>query len=539
MLATTLSTITLLSLPLGTIASSGFFDPRNFEEDLNLPAFHIVPYPYNWSNDPNGPMYDPVHDKYHLFYQYQTPRVWGHVVSDDLINWKQLPVAISNDNWYDAEGVYSGSATILGDEEQTPVLSISSSDNTEIFLAVPKNRTDPDLIEWVLPDSNPIFVTDARDPTEMMKTSDGSLRMLTGTSEGSEIWECDGCDGQLEKVLDKENWSKLGVAHEKAESESYWECPDLFLLPPSEDDDEGKDGEDRVFVSKYSPVGWTGDHYFTGTYDEATFQFTPFDVESKMYDSNTAFYASKTFLDNRDSNKPRRVLWGWMVMWGPWEHSEGGWTGIQGVPRVVEADPTGREVLNYPIPELDLLRIESSKVAVSNFEGDKAYNTLKGIDGKDFNGRFADVVMTFGGQGSGENCTVLFQFDGISTTDGVLAVSIPENTKTARVLSDSYIIEAFFDGGKSTLSQQKEITKAEQSRIAFSRECKFEKVEAWEMKPMEFLVAESSHIFFYVVACFVAAVITVFLLCVAKAKATNENSSTKVTKGKVYHLVTF
>jgi len=101
-------------------------DPRDFDMDLNMPSFHIVPYPFKWSNDPNGPMYDPVHDKYHLFMQYDTPRLWGHVVSDDLINWKQLPVAISNDTWYDAGGVYSGSATILNDEYRTPVLSVSS-----------------------------------------------------------------------------------------------------------------------------------------------------------------------------------------------------------------------------------------------------------------------------------------------------------------------------------------------------------------------------------------------------------------------------
>ena len=138
-----------------------------------VPGFHFLPFPFDWQNDPNGPLYDPVHDKYHLFYQYQTPRLWGHAVSDDLVNWTQLPVAVGTDNWYDAGGVFSGSGTVLDDEDQSVVLTISSSDNREIFVAVPKDRSDPYLEEWVLPDSNPIYNTTARDPTEIFQTTDG------------------------------------------------------------------------------------------------------------------------------------------------------------------------------------------------------------------------------------------------------------------------------------------------------------------------------------------------------------------------------
>lgn len=31
---------------------------------------------------------------YHLFYQYSTPREWGHAVSEDLIHWRHLPIAL-------------------------------------------------------------------------------------------------------------------------------------------------------------------------------------------------------------------------------------------------------------------------------------------------------------------------------------------------------------------------------------------------------------------------------------------------------------
>ena len=61
-------------------SSSPSKDPRNFTADPWLPGFHFVPFPFGWQNDPNGPMWDPVHELYHLFYQYQTPRQWGHAV---------------------------------------------------------------------------------------------------------------------------------------------------------------------------------------------------------------------------------------------------------------------------------------------------------------------------------------------------------------------------------------------------------------------------------------------------------------------------
>ena len=55
--------------------------------DPYLPAFHFTPSPQNWMNDPNGPFYDPFYDKYHFFFQYKTPRTWGHAISDDLLTW--------------------------------------------------------------------------------------------------------------------------------------------------------------------------------------------------------------------------------------------------------------------------------------------------------------------------------------------------------------------------------------------------------------------------------------------------------------------
>ena len=71
------------------------------------PLFHISA-PAGWINDPNG--FSVYNGKIHLFYQYYPylrewgPMHWGHQVSDDLIRWEQLPVAIAPHTIYDAEG---------------------------------------------------------------------------------------------------------------------------------------------------------------------------------------------------------------------------------------------------------------------------------------------------------------------------------------------------------------------------------------------------------------------------------------------------
>ena len=80
---------------------------------MKEPAFHITGET-GWINDPNGLIY--YNGQYHAFYQhypYDTkwgPMHWGHVVSDDLTNWKYLPIALAPGDDCDKNGCFSGTA---------------------------------------------------------------------------------------------------------------------------------------------------------------------------------------------------------------------------------------------------------------------------------------------------------------------------------------------------------------------------------------------------------------------------------------------
>ena len=73
--------------------------------------------PCGWINDPNGLIY--YKGKYHFFYQFNpysgfwSQMHWGHAVSDDLLHWEHLPVALAPSEIYDDHpqgGCFSGSA---------------------------------------------------------------------------------------------------------------------------------------------------------------------------------------------------------------------------------------------------------------------------------------------------------------------------------------------------------------------------------------------------------------------------------------------
>ncbi|MCX6997372.1 MAG: glycoside hydrolase family 32 protein [Kiritimatiellaeota bacterium] len=86
------------------------------------PQFHFTPM-RGELNDPNGLVC--ANGQYHLFFQHtpvDSPKSWGHAVSDDLLHWKEMPIAIRARSNTTA---YSGSAIVDRDN----VTGLKSGDN--------------------------------------------------------------------------------------------------------------------------------------------------------------------------------------------------------------------------------------------------------------------------------------------------------------------------------------------------------------------------------------------------------------------------
>lgn len=220
------------------------------EETLNdplRPGFHFLPES-NWMNDPNGPFYDQSTGIFHLFYQYLTPRVWGHAISTNLVDWQILPIALNyTSEWYTqvpgAEpGVYSGSATQIsvdaqggasfptgtnststggGSGNNTVWLSVSIPTNDMMLFATPSvpSTADPTMVNWTWDASNPVIYS-----TEADQADGPTATVAQPGRDPTELWPCgnnpqDGLDNSNSSSSTGTRWC-MGYATQLSEG-----CP--------------------------------------------------------------------------------------------------------------------------------------------------------------------------------------------------------------------------------------------------------------------------------------------------------------------------
>ncbi|KAK7284845.1 hypothetical protein RJT34_19598 [Clitoria ternatea] len=366
--------------------------------EVHRTAYHFQP-PKNWIN---GPMY--YNGWYHFFYQYNPKGsvwgniVWAHSVSKDLINWKGLEPAIYPSKPFDKFGCWSGSATII--PGKGPVIlytGIVDGNNTQVqCYAIPKDPTDPFLREWVKPDKiNPVVVAGKdingsafRDPTTAWwNPKDRHWRMLVGGRRE------DRGMAHLYRSKDFIKWVRAKHPIHSKGTTGMWECPDFYPVLI-----EGKDGLDTSIEGNHvkhvlkNSLDITRFEYYTlGTYFTNKDSYVPdknsVDGWSGLRYDYGNFYASKSFFD---PSKNRRVLWGWANESDSKEDDvRKGWAGIQAIPRTVWLDPTGRQLVQWPVEELNNLR--QKEVQMKNHKLAKGDSVkVEGITAAQ-----ADVEVTF------------------------------------------------------------------------------------------------------------------------------------------------
>nr|APM87558.1 1-FFT [Taraxacum brevicorniculatum] len=329
-------------------------------------AYHFQPAK-NFIYDPNGPLFHM--GWYHLFYQYNPyapiwgNMSWGHAVSKDMIHWFELPVAMVPTEWYDIEGVLSGSTTALPNGQIFALYTGNAKDFSQLQCkAVPLNASDPLLVDWVKYEDNPILYIppgigpkDYRDPSTVWTGPDGKHRMIMGTKQNG--------TGMVHvyHTTDFINYVLLDEPLHSVPNTDMWECVDFY--PVSTINDSALDiaayGSDIKHVIKESWEGHGMDLYSIGTYDAYKDKWTPdnpeLDVGIGLRVDYGRLFASKSLYDPL---KKRRVTWGYVgESDSPDQDINRGWATIYNVGRTVVLDrKTGTHLLHWPVEEIESLR---------------------------------------------------------------------------------------------------------------------------------------------------------------------------------------
>ncbi len=391
------------------MSSQTLREARKYEEALakliskeDRPGFHLSPR-VGWMNDPNGFSY--YNGKYHMFYQYYPyeaawgPMHWGHAVSDDLLHWEHLTCALAPDEFYDKDGVFSGSAIGLPDGRQlliyTGVMK-RTVENGHLKEFQTQCLAMGDGVDYEKYANNPVLGTDAipangnvehfRDP-KIWQKKDGSYRLLVANLKDDGF-------GQLLLFKSKNalNWEFEKVFAENDGSYGLmWECPDFFEL----------DGQGVIFVSPQDmlPEGFefhngNGNVCLIGDYDDATDTFVT--KSAQAVDYGIDFYAHQSIL----TPDGRRVMIGWMQNWDTSGAHDRNlpWFGQMTVPRELEIK-NGRLYQN-PIRELESMRKDKVEHLNTVIKGDESVLDTEGhnpssrvyLDG--IEGRQIDMTIT-------------------------------------------------------------------------------------------------------------------------------------------------
>lgn len=307
-----------------------------------------------WINDPNGLIY--FKDKYHFFYQYNPydsywgAMHWGHAVSDDMLQWDYLPIALAPSEHYDNHkegGCFSGSA--IEHEGKMYLFYTGTTNYGDGFVQSQCMAYSEDGINFEKYEYNPVVPNppkgydnaNFRDP-KVWKHGE-MFYMVCGSKKNN--LAC----ALLYRSEDLKKWEFFNVlAESRGEFGYMWECPDFYEIGDK-------------YVLMFSPMG-TQERtsvYLVGDMNYDTGKFTYHTIGNIDYGFD--YYAPQSFTDN----KGRRIIvgwanaWDWMPWWKDWGPSfKEGWCGFFNLPREVVLCPDN--TLKFvPIEELKTIRKDS------------------------------------------------------------------------------------------------------------------------------------------------------------------------------------
>lgn len=333
-------------------------------EDLK---YHICA-PYGLINDPNGLIY--FKEKYHVFFQWNQKGVvhknksWGHVVSTDMTHWEQLPPALEPIDWFDKDGVYSGSAIVYNDELYL-FYTGNVKDEQGNRLTYQCLATSSDGIHFikhgVLFEYPKGYTAHVRDPKVWFDYESGKWHMVLGAQLENETG-----DTILYTSSNLKDWEFVGSILQFDKPLGYmWECPDIAFLK----DENGNNRDVFIFSPQgLQPKGYEYHNIHQTCYVLGEFNAGKFIPRHDMVelDRGFEFYAPQTFIAPDD----RVIQYGWMGMMEVEKEEtmptiQDGWIHHLSVPRVLRVKD--EQVYQYPVEELEKLRGDKQSVVVNGY----------------------------------------------------------------------------------------------------------------------------------------------------------------------------
>lgn len=328
---------------------------RNQVKRKFRPNYHIT-VPIGWLNDPAGFTY--FNGQYHLFYQFYPynsawgPMHWGHVVSENLVDWMYYPVALIPTEYYESSGCLSGCAIthsgylILfytgnshSDNSTKQTQNIAISSDGVIFQKYLNNPVIKDLPDNIWKFRHP-KVWQHNCTWYMIvgsSTPDHRGRIILYTSDDLYSWKLSGT-----------------IVESQGDMGYMWENPDIVELEGHHVllfSAHGIQSEFYQFRNLYQ----TG--YIVGTFNYTTKSLEDMEVSTATFnelDHGHDFYAAQSF----KSPDGRVLMVAWLGMWeSEFTESEDGWAGMMTLIRELKLSREAK-LLMTPVRETIELRAE-------------------------------------------------------------------------------------------------------------------------------------------------------------------------------------
>lgn len=401
------------------------------------PQYHFTTR-RGWINDPNGLIF--YKGKYHMFYQHNPVERdwenmhWGHAVSDDMLHWKELPLALHPDG---LGTIFSGSAVI--DYDNTA--GFNGKDGEPAFVAFFTSAREfqrqsmayslDDGLTFTKYSGNPVIDShekwqsgDTRDPKVFWYAPGKHWVMVLNERSGHSIYNS----------TNLKDWTY------KSHIDGFWECPELFELPVDGDKSN----------KKWVMWGASGT-YMIGSFDGE--KFTP--DGPKLCNLNGSAYAAQNF--NNIPAGDGRVI---KMAWGRVGFDDMPFNGCMLLPQEQSLRTTSQGVRLYSYPVKEVESLFTKVYSAKDISADQANEAMKAYD-SDMLRIKAKLHLTYATDASvfyrGQRL-LDYDMNGNRLQGEFYATDEPGSMDLdVDIFVDKGLVEVYVDGGRFSYSMKRDV----------------------------------------------------------------------------------